>query len=40
MDVIEGYKYLSGQGLRIGVFVKVKNRLAQLNKSLGKKLST
>ena len=36
MEVIEGFKYLSGRGLRIGVLEQVKYKLAQLNESLGK----
>ena len=36
MEVIEGFKYLSNQGLRSGVWIKVKNSLVQLNRSLGR----
>ena len=36
MDVIEGFEYLNGQGLGSGVFIKVKCRLMDLNKSLGR----
>ena len=36
MDVIEGFKYLNGQKLGDGVWMKVTCRLMDLNRSLGR----
>ena len=36
MDVKEGFKYLDGQKLETWVYWKVKNKLKDLNRSLGR----